>query len=108
MAIATAQPVAASAARVKWLPFLLAVAVGAAIFFMPAQQGLSKIAQTALAVTGFTIVLWAFQVMNNGVASVLRMALLITAGVKPTLSLSGCSGGSWRVLCVVVFSGCEI
>ena len=105
MATATAQPVAAGAARVKWGPFLLAIVVGAAIFFMPAQQGLSRIAQTALAVTGFTIVLWAFQVMNNGVASVLMMALLIPAGVRPPLALSGFSGGSWWILLAVLFYG---
>ena len=89
----------------KWLPFLLAIAVGAAIFFMPTPHGLSRIAQIALAVTGFTIILWAFQVMNNGVASVLMMALLIPAGIKPSLALSGFSTGSWWVLLAVLFYG---
>ena len=105
MATATAQPVAASAVRVKWGALLLAIAIGAAIFFMPTPQGLSRIGQTALAVTGFTIVLWAFQVMNNGVASVLMMALLIPAGVKPVLALSGFSSGSWWILMAVLFYG---
>src|ERR1700722_10716675 len=105
MATATAQPVTAAAARVKWGPFLLAIAIGAAIFFMPTPQGLSRIGQVALAVTGFTIVLWAFQVMNNGVASVLMMALLIPAGVKPALALSGFSTGSWWILLAVLFYG---
>jgi anion transporter len=72
---------------------------------MPEPRGLSRIAQTALAITGFTIVLWAFQVMNNGVASVLMMALLIPAGVKPSLALSGFSGGSWWILLAVLFYG---
>ena len=105
MATSIAQPVAASPSRVKWLPFLLAVAVGAAIFFIPTPHGLSRIAQTALAITGFTIILWAFQVMNNGVASVLMMALLIPAGIKPSLALSGFSTGSWWVLLAVLFYG---
>lgn len=106
MAAATAHPpVAAGAARVKWVPFLLAIAIGAAIFVMPAQPGLSRIGQIALAVSGFTIVLWAFQVMNNGVASVLMMALLIPAGVKPALALSGFSTGSWWILLAVLFYG---
>src|SRR5579862_7166644 len=106
MATATANPpVAAGAARVKWVPFLLAIAIGAAIFVMPAQQGLSRIGQIALAVSGFTIVLWAFQVMNNGVASVLMMALLIPAGVKPSLALSGFSSGSWWILLAVLYYG---
>jgi len=105
MATATAQPVAASVVRVKWGALLLAIAIGAAIFFMPTPQGLSRIGQTALGVTGFTIVLWAFQVMNNGVASVLMMALLIPAGVKPVLALSGFSSGSWWILLAVLFYG---
>ncbi len=92
-------------ARVKWFPFLLAIAVGAAIFFIPTPHGLSRIAQISLAITGFTIILWAFQVMNNGVASVLMMALLIPAGVKPSLALSGFSTGSWWVLLAVLFYG---
>src|SRR5260370_30744440 len=108
MATVTAPPVTAPAARVKWGPFLLAIAIGAAIFFMPTPQGLSRIGQIALAVTGFTIVLWAFQVMNNGVASVLMMALLIPAGVKPSLALSGFSTGSWWVLLAVLFYGFAI
>ena len=87
-----------AATRVKWLPLLLAIAIGLALFFMPAQHGLTRAGQTALAITAFTIVLWAFGVMNNGVASVLMMALLIPAGAKPALALSGFSSGSWWIL----------
>ena len=105
MATATAQAIVSSSARIKWGPFLLAVAVGAVIYFMPPSQGLSRIAQSALAITGFTIILWAFQVMNNGVASVLMMALLVPAGVRPALALSGFSGGSWWILLAVLFYG---
>jgi DASS family divalent anion:Na+ symporter len=105
MATAIAQPSTTAATRVKWLPLLLAIAIGLAIFFMPAQHGLSRGAQTALAITAFTIVLWAFGVMNNGVASVLMMALLIPAGAKPSLALSGFSSGSWWVLLAVLYYG---
>ena len=105
MAAATAQPVTASATRIRWLPLLLAIAIGATILFIPTPQGLSRIAQVALAITGFTIILWAFQVMNNGVASVLMMALMIPAGIKPSLALSGFSSGSWWVLLAVLFYG---
>jgi DASS family divalent anion:Na+ symporter len=105
MATATVQPVIASTPKIKWVPLLLAVAVGAALFFMPTPHGLSRLAQTALAITAFTIVLWAFGVMNNGVASVLMMALLIPAGAKPALALSGFSSGSWWVLLAVLYYG---
>jgi DASS family divalent anion:Na+ symporter len=105
MATAIVQPATTLATRVKWLPLLLAIAIGLAIFFMPAQHGLTRIAQTALAITAFTIVLWAFGVMNNGVASVLMMALLIPAGAKPSLALSGFSSGSWWVLLAVLYYG---
>ena len=72
---------------------------------MPAQHGLTRAGQTALAITAFTIVLWAFGVMNNGVASVLMMALLIPAGAKPALALSGFSSGSWWILLAVLYYG---
>src|SRR5580704_10704278 len=105
MATATAPPATVTAARVKWLPLLLAIAIGLAIFFMPAQHGLTRAGQTALAITAFTIVLWAFGVMNNGVASVLMMALLIPAGARPALALSGFSSGSWWILLAVLYYG---
>lgn len=105
MATTTAQPVTAAKAAIRWLPLALAVAVGAIIFLIPTPHGLSTTAQTALAITGLTVVLWAAQVMNNGVASVLMMALMIPAGIKPSLALSGFSSGSWWVLLAVLFYG---
>ena len=103
MATATAPTLTAPAPRIKWAPLLVAIAVGAIIFLIPTPHGLSRTAQIALAITGFTVVLWALQVMNNAVASVLMMALLIPAGVKPSLALSGFSSGSWWVLLAVLF-----
>jgi divalent anion:Na+ symporter, DASS family len=105
MATAIAPPPASTATRVKWVPLLLAIAIGLAIFFMPAQHGLTRAGQTALAITAFTIVLWAFGVMNNGVASVLMMALLIPAGARPAVVFSGFSSGSWWILLAVLFYG---
>ena len=105
MATAIAPPATTTATRVKWLPLLLAIAIGLAIYFMPAQHGLTRAGQTALAITAFTIVLWAFGVMNNGVASVLMMALLIPAGARPALVFSGFSSGSWWVLLAVLYYG---
>ena len=97
MVTTPAPPVAAAAARIRWLPFALAIAAGAAIFLIPTPHGLSRTAQTALAITGLRVVLWAAPVMNNGVASVLMMALMIPAGIKPSLALSGFSSGCcWR------------
>src|SRR5450755_1580872 len=103
MATAIAPSATTATTRVKWVPLLFAIALGLAIFFMPAQHGLTRAGQTALAITAFTIVLWAFGVMNNGVASVLMMALLILAGAKPALALSGVSSGSWWILLAVLY-----
>jgi hypothetical protein len=89
MATAIAPPPASTVTRVKWVPLLLAIVIGLSLFFMPAQHGLTRAGQTALAITAFSIVLWAFGVMNNGVTSVLMMALLIPAGAKPALVFSG-------------------
>jgi divalent anion:Na+ symporter, DASS family len=105
MATATAPAATTTATRIKWLPLLVAIAIGLALFFMPAQHGLTRAGQTALAITGFTIVLWAFGVINNGVASVLMMALLIAAGAKPALAFSGFSSGSWWILLAVLYYG---
>src|SRR5580693_670690 len=105
MATVTAPPAATTVTRVKWAPLLIAIAIGLALFFMPAQHGLTRAGQTALAITAFTIVLWAFGVMNNGVASVLMMALLIPAGARPALALSGFSSGSWWILLAVLYYG---
>ena len=82
-----------------------AVLLGTAIAWMPLPQGLTRVAQLILAVTAFTAVLWASQVINNGVASVLMMALLIVAGVKPSLALSGFGTPPFWVLLTVLFYG---
>ena len=66
-------------AHKKWIGLSIAILVGAAIFFLPASSGLSPLAHRVLAIAGFTVVLWVFQVMNNGIAAILMMALMILA-----------------------------
>jgi DASS family divalent anion:Na+ symporter len=105
MAATITPPVAAPAARAKWLQLGIAIAIGAVIFAIPTPAGLSKTAQIMLAIAAFTIVLWILQVMNNGVASVLMMALMIPAGVKPALALSGFSTPAFWILLAVLFYG---
>ena len=75
------------------------------VALLPPVEGLSHRAQLVLAITVFTAILWAFQVMNNGVASVMMMGLLIIAGVRPPLALSGFGGPPFWVLVTVLFYG---
>jgi len=89
----------------KWAWLTLAIAAGVVIALLPPIEGLSHRAQLVLAITVFTATLWAFQVMNNGVASVMMMGLLIVAGVRPPLALSGFGGPPFWVLVTVLFYG---
>ena len=90
--VAAAAPVTAAHPSVKWAWFAIAIAVGSAVGLMPTPQGLTHNAQLVLAIVAFAIVLWAAEVMNNGVASILMMALLIAvAKVPPSRALSGFS-----------------
>jgi sodium-dependent dicarboxylate transporter 2/3/5 len=58
-----------------------------------------------LAITAGTVVLWATEVMNNGVASVLMMALLIAVKVPPPRALSGFADPAFWTLLAVLFYG---
>jgi anion transporter len=89
----------------KWIGLALAVLVGAAVVSLPTPHGLSSMAQRVLAIAAFTVVLWVFQVMNNGITAILMMALMIFAGVKPSLVLSGYSSPQFWILLVVLFYG---
>src|SRR5882672_3153556 len=88
----------------RWLAIAIAVAAGVAVRLIPAE-GLSPIAHSVLAVLAFTVILWVTQAVNNGIASVLMVALLILAGVKPPVALSGYGGGAFWVLLTVLFYG---
>ncbi len=101
-----APPAAASKPQVKWNWFAVAVAVGLAVGLMPTPQGLTHNAQLVLAIVAFAIVLWAAEVMNNGVASVLMMALLIAvAKVPPPRALSGYADPAFWTLLAVLYYG---
>src|SRR6266404_4135066 len=89
----------------KWIWLAVAAVVGIGIAVLPPFEGLSHQAQLILAITAFSAILWAFQVINNGIASVLMMGLLIVAGVRPTLALSGFGGPPFWVLVTVLFYG---
>src|SRR5580692_670418 len=95
-------PPAANPAR-KWIWLGIAIVVGLAVAFMPTPQGLSLVAKYVLAVGAFTVVLWATSAINNGVASVLMMALLVAVGVRPPLALSGFAAPSWWILVCVLY-----
>jgi anion transporter len=102
------QSVSSAATRSRWIRFAVAFAIGVVIFFMPTPQGLPRVSQTVLAILIFAVGLWMMQVMNNGVASVLMMGLLIPAGVKPALALSGFTSSGFWILLVVLFYGCAM
>jgi anion transporter len=89
----------------QWIIVAVAVAVGVTIVALPTPHGLSRIAQLVLGVTAFTAVVWASQVINTGTASILMMGLLMLAGVRPPLVLSGFGGGAFWVLLTVLFYG---
>src|SRR5215831_9309725 len=99
---------AVGANNMKWLGLGLAIVIGLITMMMPTPAGLSPAGQKVLAITAFTVTLWVFQVVNNGIAAVLMMALMIAAGIKPPDALSGFSQGSWWILTAVLFYGCAM
>src|SRR6202035_5073638 len=106
VAPAAATPPAGTANSMKWFGLAIAIALGLIIMFIPTPAGLTPVGQRVLAIIAFTVVLWVFQVINNGIAAILMMALLIPAGVRVPDALSGFSGGSWWILVSVLFYGC--
>jgi di/tricarboxylate transporter len=100
----------------KIFGLVLAVVVGLIILMMPTPEGLlthtptgvNNIPQRVLAIIAFTVVLWVFSVVNNGIASVLMMGLLIAAKVPPPDALYGFSQGSWWTLVAVLYYGCAM
>lgn len=99
--------------RIKWVPLLIAVAIGLGIAYAPTPQGLTHPAQVVLAILAFTVVIWATDVMNNGVASILMMALMIASGVRPlgvvngtvTGAFSGYADPAFWILLTVLYYG---
>ena len=101
-----AAPKTLSLTGVKWVWLAIAIAVGLVVGLMPTPAGLTHNAQLVLAIVAFSIVLWATEVMNNGVASILMMALLIAvAKVPPPKALSGFSDPAFWTLLAVLYYG---
>ncbi len=98
-------PPAVKVATTKWIWLAVAIVIGAVLAAIPTPAGLSRPAQLVLAIMMFTVVLWAAQVMNNGVASILMMGLMIAAGVPVPRAVSGFADGSFWVLLTVLFYG---
>jgi anion transporter len=105
---AAAAPSSKQSINKKWIGLGVAVIVGLLLLALPTPQGLTRPAQSVLAITAFTVTLWIFQVINNGVASILMMALMIPAGVPPAQALSGFSAPSFWILVSVLFYGCAM
>ncbi|HEX5430463.1 MAG TPA: SLC13 family permease, partial [Bryobacteraceae bacterium] len=103
--VAAPPSVAAAQPSVKWGWLAVAIVVGLAISFIPTPQGLTYKAQLVLAIIAFTIVVWATEVMNSGVASVLMMALLIAVKVPPPRALSGFADPAFWTLLAVLYYG---
>src|SRR6516165_2310188 len=101
-------PPAAGTSNMKWVGLGIAIALGLLILLLPTPAGLTVIGQRVLAITAFTVCLWVFQTVNNGIAAILMMALMIAGGVAPPQALSGFSGGSWWILAAVLFYGCAM
>ena len=81
--------VAAAKPTVKWAWLAIAIAVALAIALIPTPQGLSRTAQLVLAIIAGTVILWAAEVMNNGVASLLMMGIMMAIGVAPLTTVPG-------------------
>ena len=88
----------------KWMWLGVAIAASLLVATLP-LAGLAPLGHKVLAITIFTAILWAFGVINNGVASVLMMGLMIVAGVRPPLALSGFGSPPFWVLVTVLFYG---
>ena len=89
----------------KWIWLAVAIVVGLVLAFSPTPQGLTRMGQLVLAITAGTVILWATEVMNNGVASVLMMALLIGVKVPPPRALSGFADPAFWTLLAVLYYG---
>jgi divalent anion:Na+ symporter, DASS family len=104
--VVVAPPVPATKTRFKVVWFAVAIAVGLVVAFLPTPQGLPHNGQLVLAILSFAIILWATEVMNNAVASILMMALLIiVAHVPPPRALSGFADPAWWTLLAVLYYG---
>lgn len=120
MSTPSASPAAAAPAaqlfsltKIKWGSLLIAALIGLGIAYAPTPAGLTHAAQVVLAILAFTVIVWATDVMNNGVASILMMALMIASGVRPlgvvngtvTGAFSGYADPAFWILLTVLYYG---
>jgi anion transporter len=104
MSATASAAIAKPAATRKWGWLAVATLTGIAVALAPTPSGLTATGQTVLAIMLFMVIIWATQVIQNGLASILMMGLLVLAGVKPASALNGFSGSSlWLVLCVLFY-----
>jgi anion transporter len=89
----------------RWTWVAVAAVIGGGIALLPPTEGLSHIAQMVLAAIAFTAVLWATEAVNNGVASILMMAIMIFVGVPLPRALSGYADPAFWTLLTVLFYG---
>jgi anion transporter len=89
----------------KYVWLAVAAAVGAAIYAMPVSGNLNPTGHAVLAILAFSAVLWATQCVNSGVSSIVMMGLLILAGVRPPLVMSGFGTPPFWVLLTVLYYG---
>ena len=92
----------------KLFGMAFSIIVGFSILLAPLPSGLTVDAQKVLAVAVFTIMLWMFQIMNNGVTSILMMGLMVLMGVQPSMALGGFAGPSFWILVCVLYYGCAM
>ncbi|MGB0034355.1 MAG: SLC13 family permease [Candidatus Acidiferrales bacterium] len=91
--------------RARAIGFAIAIVMGFGVLASPVPHGLSQPAHSVLAITVFTVLLWVFQVFNNGISSILMIGLMILAKIPVGLALSGFSSPQFWVLLVVLFYG---
>jgi len=84
----------------RLIGLLIAIIVSVLVLVLPTPAGLSESGQSVLAVAAFAIMMWLFQVMNNGVSSIVMMGLMIIIGVRrrlPWADFRALRTGSWYV-----------
>src|SRR5450759_4378678 len=91
--------------RRKIFGAIFGVVVAVGLRLLPTPHGLTPVGHSILAILALTVSLWVFEVFPNAITSVLMLALMIIAGVKPATALSAFSGLAYWILVVVLFYG---
>jgi anion transporter len=84
---------------------ILGVAIASAVWLAPIPGGLTSVGHSILAILALTVTFWVFEVLISAVTSLLMLALMIVAGVRPEHALSAFSGQAFWILLVVLFYG---